>query len=300
MFPYLISMPLLLISGGPSSGKTTIAERIAEYFKSCGFHAVEVISDECNGNFSRNIYNNSSKEREQRAFLRSEVQRRLSKDRLIICDSLNYIKGFRYELFCVGKLVQTTFAVVFCEANAQTSKWLDSQKDENERYEEGKIDDVLMRFERPDGKNRWDSPLFTIQINGNYEQEDGDAVGLPRSVTIPFEEIFASLLKGKALSANLSTQSAPLAPSNFLHDLDRTTQEIVSNVFQKQKITSPGDSFTVPYCGKDDNRVIFTRQRTLPELTRLRRQFINYMKMHPVEEKDKIASLFVNYLNSNA
>lgn len=57
------------------------------------------------------------------------------------------------------------------------------------------------------------------------------------------------------MSANLSTQSAPLAPSNFLHDLDRTTQEIVSNVFQKQKITSPGDSFTVPYCGKDDNRV---------------------------------------------
>lgn len=52
-----------------------------------------------------------------------------------------------------------------------------------------------MRFERPDGKNRWDSPLFTIQINGNYEQEDGDAIGLPRSVTIPFEEIFASLLK---------------------------------------------------------------------------------------------------------
>lgn len=33
----------------------------------------------------------------------------------------------------MGKLVQTTFAVVFCEANAQTSKWLDSQKDENER-----------------------------------------------------------------------------------------------------------------------------------------------------------------------
>lgn len=61
IFQYLISMPLLLISGGPSSGKTTIAERIAEYFKSCGFHAVEVISDECNGNFSRNIYNNSSK-----------------------------------------------------------------------------------------------------------------------------------------------------------------------------------------------------------------------------------------------
>uniref|UniRef100_A0A915BMH5 Protein KTI12 homolog n=2 Tax=Parascaris univalens TaxID=6257 RepID=A0A915BMH5_PARUN len=293
-------MPLLLLSGGPSSGKTTIAERIVEYSKSRGFHAVERIADECNGNFSRNIYNNSKKEREQRDFLRSAVERRLIKDRLIICDSLNYIKGFRYELFCVGKLIQTTFAVVFCDANAQTSKSLNSQKDEKERYEEGKIDDILMRFERPDRKNRWDSPLFTIRIIGNCEEENGDAAGLPRSVMIPFEEIFNSLLKGKALSANLSTQSASLASSNYLHDLDRTTQQIVSEVFQKQEITSPEGSFTMPYCENDDNRAIFDRRWTLPELTRLRRQFIVYMKMHPIEEKDKIASLFVNYLCSNA
>lgn len=54
-------MPLLLISGGPSSGKTTVGGRIAKYFESRGFHAVEIISDECNGNFSRRIYNDSNK-----------------------------------------------------------------------------------------------------------------------------------------------------------------------------------------------------------------------------------------------
>ncbi|VDM46749.1 unnamed protein product [Toxocara canis] len=293
-------MPLLLICGGPSSGKTTVAGRIAAYLESQGVISVEIISDECNGNFSRTIYNDSRKEREQRGFLRSEVQRRLSKECFIICDSLNYIKGFRYELFCVGKLVQTTFAVVFCEASAQTSKWLDSQKDECQRYEEGKIDDILMRFEQPNGKNRWDSPLFTIHI-GNDEHESGnlEADG-PRSKRIPFEAIFSSLVKGKALSANLSTQSAPLAASNFLHDLDRITQEVVSTVFEQQKAASPGGSITIPYCSDNDEQVIFNRARTLPELTRLRRQFISYTKTHPVEDKSKIVSMFVNYLNSNA
>ena len=37
----------------------------------------------------------------------------------------------------------------------------------------------------------------------------------------------------------------------------------------------------------------------MSELRRIRRQFITYTKMHPVEDTKKIANMFVQYLNSS-
>jgi protein KTI12 len=54
----------------------------------------------------------SSKEKELRGSLKSEVQKLISKEALVILDSLNYIKGYRYELYCVSKLIQTPQCLV--------------------------------------------------------------------------------------------------------------------------------------------------------------------------------------------
>jgi protein KTI12 len=54
----------------------------------------------------------SNKEKELRGLLKSEVQKVLSKENIVILDSLNYIKGYRYELFCISKLIQTPQCVV--------------------------------------------------------------------------------------------------------------------------------------------------------------------------------------------
>ena len=48
-----------------------------------------------------------------------------------------------------------------------------------------------MRYEAPEGRNRWDSPLFTIQ---------------PEDI-LPFQEIEAALYNRKAPTPNQSTQS---------------------------------------------------------------------------------------------
>ncbi len=53
------------------------------------------------------------------------------------------------------------------------------------------LDALILRFEAPDSRNRWDSPLFTIQ------QED----------SLPFEAISDALFKRKAPPPNQSTQS---------------------------------------------------------------------------------------------
>jgi tRNA uridine 5-carbamoylmethylation protein Kti12 len=56
-------MPLLLISGYPASGKTTISQRITEYFKMRGLQAenIEVISEEIDVNYTRSIHKDFKK-----------------------------------------------------------------------------------------------------------------------------------------------------------------------------------------------------------------------------------------------
>jgi tRNA uridine 5-carbamoylmethylation protein Kti12 len=65
-----------------------------------------------NGSFGVQLKQDSTSEKELRGSLKSEVQKLVSKETLIILDSLNYIKGYRYELYCVSKLCQTPQCVV--------------------------------------------------------------------------------------------------------------------------------------------------------------------------------------------
>lgn len=54
-------MPLLIVSGGPSIGKTTIVNRVVDYFKEHGYANIHVIKDDQALNFSRAHYNDSHK-----------------------------------------------------------------------------------------------------------------------------------------------------------------------------------------------------------------------------------------------
>lgn len=47
-----------------------------------------------------------------RGALKAAIERALSRDALVIADSMNYIKGFRYELFCIAKSQTTPLCVV--------------------------------------------------------------------------------------------------------------------------------------------------------------------------------------------
>ncbi|KAF6159663.1 hypothetical protein GIB67_029921 [Kingdonia uniflora] len=51
-------------------------------------------------------------EKNLRGVLRSEVDRSLSKENIVIVDSLNSIKGYRYELWCLARAVGIRYCVV--------------------------------------------------------------------------------------------------------------------------------------------------------------------------------------------
>lgn len=100
-------MPLCLIVGCPASLKSTRAAEIKEYFENEKQKTVHIISENAiikNSGISKNqIYQESGKEKMIRAELKSDSLRLLNKNDLIIMDGLNYIKGYRYEIYCTTK-----------------------------------------------------------------------------------------------------------------------------------------------------------------------------------------------------
>ncbi len=90
------------------------------------------------------------------------VERSLKKDTIVLCDSLNYIKGFRYQLYCIARALNTCLCVVHCAVTPEKSKELNGLKPLKQQYETVHIEELIQRYEEPISSNRWDSPLFTI------------------------------------------------------------------------------------------------------------------------------------------
>ncbi|KOC68668.1 Protein KTI12 like protein [Habropoda laboriosa] len=151
--------------------------------------------------------------------------------------------------------------------------------DKNAFYAEGcsEIYNVLYRYEAPDSKNRWDSPLFAVSAEDELK----------------FDEIYRSLYEVKAPKPNLSTQCPPLSSTNYLYDLDTITQEVVNAILSAKQLGIDSE-FKIP-----GYNLTVQNPCTAAQLMRLRRQFLTYSKMQQIEI-NQIASLFVQYLNKSS
>ncbi|XP_030587685.1 protein KTI12 homolog isoform X1 [Archocentrus centrarchus] len=273
-------MPLIVVCGYPCSGKSRRAEELKVYFEESTEKKVHVVGDGSLGAEKNIVYADSQKEKNVRASLKAEVERKVNKDDIVILDSLNYIKGYRYELFCLIKHAQTPHCLVYCLTSDEQSSLWNTNRDLAEQYNQDIFDALVQRFEAPDSRNRWDSPLFTIL----------------KDDTLPFEAISDALFKRKAPPPNQSTQSQPLSSANFLYELDKITQDVLMAIFNVQKTSVPGDLISIP---GSSEKVELTRNINMAELRKLRRQFISYTKMHPTENTGQIANMFVQYLNKS-
>ncbi|XP_061577839.1 protein KTI12 homolog [Cololabis saira] len=275
-----IIMPLIVMCGYPCSGKTRRAEELKAYFDENTERRVIIVGDGVLGVERNHVYADSQNEKKLRASLKAEVERKVSKDDIVILDSLNYIKGYRYELFCLIKHAQTPHCLVYCLTSDEQSSCWNTNRDAAEQYNQETLDALVQRFEAPDSRNRWDSPLFTILKDDE----------------LPLQDISDALFKRKAPRPNQSTQSQPLSSSNYLYELDKITQEVLMAIFNAQKTSVPGDLISVSGATE---KVELTRNINMAELRKFRRQFISYSKMHPTENTGQIANIFVQYLNKS-
>jgi protein KTI12 len=74
-------------------------------------------------------YIDDKSEKNTRAALKSAVERLISKDTTVILDSLNYIKGYRYELFCLARAATTPHCVIYCDVPLEICKKWNAARD---------------------------------------------------------------------------------------------------------------------------------------------------------------------------
>jgi protein KTI12 len=203
-------MPALILTGHPCVGKTTFAHLLAA--RAIG-HPSNVISNvvhirestACPDQTKANCYSTSQSEKTTRAELKSEFDRAISGKKnnsttLVILDSLNYIKGYRYELYCISKAAGDRHGVIWItttdcsntSSNNEVAKRRNGQRmnhqvrdgieasttnlDNNNALhlndrdgwyqDDATIDALVLRYEPPDDKNRWENPLYTVDVTG--------------------------------------------------------------------------------------------------------------------------------------
>ncbi|PQE31985.1 hypothetical protein CJF32_00001576 [Rutstroemia sp. NJR-2017a WRK4] len=316
-------MPLIIITGYPTSGKTQRATQLQSYFltKISSLPAsslssslrVHLISDHTLA-IPRSVYNldhksthersNNASEKDARATIYGAVKRVLSSKDIVILDGANYIKGWRYQLYCEAKAVRTPHCVVHVGVGVDEARKVnESRLQEAEKDGEGKSEvkeqdkpydrecweNLVFRYEEPNAMTRWDSPLFTV---------------LGQDPEPPCDAIWEAMVGGegegqrKVVRPNQATVMRVMNSEEFLYELDKTTQAVLNRILEWGK-DHPGEGGGEVGVGEGNQELLVELPGDpvgLPALQRLRRQFItlNRQTAVPVE---RIRASFVAYLN---
>ncbi|KAK3375287.1 chromatin associated protein KTI12 [Podospora didyma] len=300
-------MPLIIITGLPTSGKsrraqqlhTYLAERIASSPANSKYR-LHLISDQTQ-DISRAVYDLSpdklpahvrsanASEKDARAALYGAVKRVLSPRDIVVLDGLNYIKGWRYQLFCEAKNVRTPSAVLQIGCGAERAKAVNearlrrrnrrkqeskSHKDEKttaqnseeeaEREEEEK-DKILADDDddqEPYEPTNWENLVFRYEEPNPMTRWDSPLFTLiwdddevqARDVFSNIWEVIAGEAR-KIIRPNQSTVQRDKDPGgDYLYVLERETQDIVKKILEKQPDEGGGGEVIIPRGGTGTER----------------------------------------------
>ena len=265
-------MPLVVLVGIPQSGKTRVSLELKHYLESQST-PVELINEESLGFNKLDSYSSSFNEKNLRASLKSAVERSLTPETVVILDSMNYIKGYRYELFCIVRQVKTTQCVIYMDIPKELART------RNTAYPDELFTDLSNRMEVPRQNNKWDNPLIILR--------DGEET--------PVEAIFQKIMHGRNLTENMATIKAPVMVQDYLHLMDQQVQAVVDFILKAQDDYAEGSNVPVPqsrveYC--------FHQQLSLLQLKKLKQQFLKINKMQPCTLETSTEA-FVEYINTS-
>jgi protein KTI12 len=333
-------MLLVVLCGYPASGKSTLAAALACRFAARGLR-VDTVSDgalhsalhdpsvtpgastgDVSGILSvprAIMYADSHAEKSTRARLLAAAERALAPDTVVLVDSMNYIKGFRYELFCVAKTCTARFLVVHTDADADVCAEWDSQR--VDAYGPELHAALVRRFEPPHQRNRWDSPLYTVHMHPRRDDlsqhqagENFQATAVAEEATIRdlIEEggsstsweaglddiVSASLSKNKALKPTMATKLNQAGDADVLNLLDQATRDAEAFLLQSLHAgAGTGDAIKVPFATRP---VFLIRRCRVAELRGMRRAHINLARLCPPRDTSKraLVDAYVDYVNA--
>lgn len=273
-------MPFVLISGYPCSGKTTFALQLKEYINTnYPDKQVELINEESLGILRAEAYLTMQTEDRARTALKGQVLRFLNRETIVILDSLNYNKSFRYELKCHSKSIASTSVTISVTAPKENCVEWNAQREE--RYTDEMIVELIERYEQPLSSHKWDQPLFSVQ--------PGDALDCKAICDILFDRFTGRI--------NFSVRQDTVESSTAVTQIDAVTQDIIGIVMKV--VNSPtfvgGDPIVVP---QSTTRVVLPRKISVAEINRVRRSFLKMIQQNLIMLDNNGGDAFVAFLNT--
>ena len=246
-------MPSLILTGYPASGKTTVCQILKERAlllqPPFTIEKVIIINEEtaCPDWTKQQCYETSLAEKKTRAALKSAFDRALAtsnnkKTTLVILDSLNYIKGFRYELHCLSKAAGERHGILWILNQASVvEEWNELRSPRTngrEAFSKEQLQELILRYEPPDERNRWDKPMFSVDVAPRTGTVDSKCDAVKRSVYN-----MHSLEESLEVGGDKSN-----APKVEDHVTETQTKKPVKSAFSraKRKTTNPATTTTVP------------------------------------------------------
>lgn len=271
--------------GFPASGKTTRATELAAYFaeKHKGTSVV-LLNEERFQLEKETAHSDPKREKERRAFFRSNVDKSLSSTTLVILDYMCYIKGFRYELYCLSRTAKTTFCVLMCEATTKEALENNRQRPPSEGYSEPLLLDLCARMERPVESNRWDNPLVSV-----YREDP-----------TPLEELNRILWLEEKKSKNpVSTKSELKLGQSYVFDLESTLLEMSVDILGKvNEAKMAGNAKFIRYSVGIVTGDLRT-SLTMGELKRLKAEFLSVNRLNPFKDPEVAKAGFLYFIKGH-
>ncbi|KAI6141576.1 chromatin associated protein KTI12 [Pisolithus thermaeus] len=250
-------MALITISGYPSSGKSQraaqlkrhLGSRLADPSYTGPSLSVVLLSDDTL-NIHRSFYNDSRSEKPARGTLFTAVQRNLAQNTIVIVDSLDYIKGFRYQMYCVAREIKVPVCAVYVLATPDLCKQWNSERTDGKAYAPETLANLLQRYEELS------------------------------SMDVPADDFRRTITEGVVKPPNTGTQAVANAPTDALRTLEHTAASIVSALVSEQTNSgSLGGTTTITLSSTLKVRITPPpRDMALSELQRLKRQFATLHK----------------------
>ncbi|KAK7836846.1 protein kti12 like protein [Quercus suber] len=217
-------------------------------------------------------------------------------------DELEKLRPWRYELWCLARGAGIRYCVLYCDAEeTHCRKWNEERREKGEAAYDAEIfEDLVRRFERPDRRNRWDSPLFELWPHKDGIEKSSAAV--LDAVSYLIKKVDSKTQDVKILQPTIATQSARFSEANSLYELDRATQEVTNAIVEAQSQALGGPINGVSL-GQGLPTINISRSVGLPELRRLRQTFkkltgqTSLSGPPPPSDADSAKRMFVDYLN---
>lgn len=187
---------------------------------------------------------------------------------------------------------------------SQCKIWNHERRKNNEpSYDDHIFEDLVRRFETPDSRNRWDSPLF--ELHPFKDEINKNSLVILDLVDYITKRVNSKTKDVKILQPTIATQSVRFSETNSLYEMDRATQEVIGAIVAAQSLAMGAPVVGGVGVGPDLPVVNVSRAVGLPELRRLRlrKTFIKLTGQSslsgppPPSDADSAKRMFIDYLN---